>query len=101
MTLVKICGITNLEDALDAIEAGADLLGFNFYRPSPRYIEPGAAAEIIQELPASVVTVGVFVNEPHELIEVAATRAGVSVLQLHGDESPEYCQALRSSGRHL
>ena len=101
MTLVKICGITNLEDALSAVEADADLLGFNFYRPSPRYIEPAAAAAIIQGLPQSVVTAGVFVNEALDTIEEVAARSGVSVLQLHGDESPEYCQALRSSGRHV
>jgi phosphoribosylanthranilate isomerase len=101
MTLVKICGITNLEDGLAAVEAGADLVGFNFHRPSPRYIEPAAAAAIIEHLPESVVSVGVFVNESLEQLEQTASNARVSVLQLHGDESPEYCRQLRASGRHI
>jgi phosphoribosylanthranilate isomerase len=95
MTLVKICGITNLDDALGAIDAGADLLGFNFYRHSPRYIHPEQARAIIDQLPHNVATVGVFVNEKREEIEQIATTSGVSVLQLHGNESREYCQALQ------
>jgi len=95
MTLVKICGITNLQDALMAVEAGADALGFNFYRPSPRYVEPAVAREIIEELPHEVLKVGVFVNEetPESLLEIARA-VGIKALQLHGDESPEYCAAL-------
>lgn len=93
--LVKICGITNLEDALMAVDAGADMLGFNFYRSSSRYIEPEAARKIIDQLPLRVLTVGVFGNETPELVEQVASEAGVSVLQLHGDESPEYCWALK------
>jgi phosphoribosylanthranilate isomerase len=99
MTLVKICGITNLDDALAAIEAGADALGFNFYPRSPRYVTPETARAIIERVPASVLTVGVFVNEELDRIEQTATAAGVSALQLHGDESPEYCKAL--AGRFL
>ena len=96
MALVKICGITNLADALSAVEAGADMLGFNFYRPSPRYIGPKDAREIIDQLPATVLTVGVFVNEPWpDSVEQIANDAGVAALQLHGDESPEYCTALK------
>lgn len=93
--LIKICGITNLEDALTALDAGAGALGFNFWRHSARYIEPTDARLIIDQLPASVLTVGVFVNEesPHVLRQVAR-QAGVAALQLHGDESPEYCEAL-------
>ena len=91
MTLVKICGITNLEDALTAVEAGADALGFNFYRPSPRYISPDAAEEIIRRLPDELLKVGVFVNEsPETVLEIAQT-TGITALQLHGDESPAYC----------
>jgi phosphoribosylanthranilate isomerase len=95
MTLVKICGITNLEDALAAVAAGADQLGFNFYRPSPRYIAPQDAREVIDQLPETVFKVGVFVNEESpETVRKIAKEAGIEALQLHGDESPEYCRAL-------
>ena len=95
MTLVKICGITNLDDALAAIAAGADALGFNFYRPSPRYISPRSAREIIEQLPASVLTVGVFVNEESpEAVMSIANEASIKAAQLHGDESPVYCREL-------
>lgn len=99
MTLVKICGITNLADALAAIEAGADALGFNFYPRSPRYLKPETARAIIAQVPASVLTVGVFVDEELGAIVETAAAAGVSALQLHGNESPEYCKAL--AGRYL
>ena len=93
--LVKICGITNLEDALLAVDAGAGALGFNFWRPSRRFIEPADARVIIDQLPANVLTVGVFVNEASpEIVQKTATQAGVAAMQLHGDESPEYCAAL-------
>lgn len=93
--LIKICGITNLEDALMAVVAGAGALGFNFWPRSRRYIEPTEARIIIDQLPANVLTVGVFVDEasPHKLLQLAR-QAGVAALQLHGDESPEYCAAL-------
>lgn len=92
MTFVKICGITNLEDALAAVDAGADALGFNFYKPSPRYIAPDAAREIINRLPTTILTVGVFVNEQSpQSVEKTARRASVTAVQLHGDESPDYC----------
>ncbi len=94
MTLVKICGITNLDDALAAVDAGADALGFNFYKPSPRYITPQVAREIIEQLPNSTLTVGVFVNEELEDVRKIAKEAGLRALQLHGDESPEYCRHL-------
>jgi phosphoribosylanthranilate isomerase len=96
MVKVKVCGITNLEDALAALAAGADALGFNFYRRSPRYIAPGEARRIISELPpAAVLCVGVFVNEdsPAALARMAA-EASVAAVQLHGDETPAYCAAL-------
>jgi phosphoribosylanthranilate isomerase len=95
MTFIKICGITSLADALAAVEAGADALGFNFYRPSPRYIEARAAREIIEQLPPEILTVGVFVNEPTpESVRKIVQEAGVAAIQLHGDESPEFCRAL-------
>ena len=98
MTLVKICGITNLNDALAAIAAGADALGFNFYKPSPRYITPQSAREIIEQIPDSVLTVGVFVNEesPQAVMDIA-NEAGIKALQLHGDESPDYCRNLAAN----
>src|SRR5260370_852238 len=103
MTLIKICGITNLEDARAAIEAGADMLGFNFYRPSPRFIEPSHAREIIEELefelqnsPKVAMMVGVFVNEgsPEALVRIAE-ESGIYAAQLHGDESAEYCRTVK------
>lgn len=96
MTRVKVCGITNLEDALAAIEAGADMLGFNFYARSPRHLTPAEARKIIERLPGGIFCVGVFVNEatPAE-VERIAREAGLGAVQLHGDETPEYCQNLR------
>jgi len=94
MTLIKICGITNVDDALAAVAAGADALGFNFYKPSPRYVTPQTAREIVAKLPVSVLTVGVFVNEESQSVRNIANEANVAALQLHGDESPEYCREL-------
>jgi phosphoribosylanthranilate isomerase len=95
MTLVKICGITQLADARAALAAGANALGFNFHPRSPRYITPEAAREIIAQLPARVLTVGVFVNEPEPVaLQRKATTAGVAAVQLHGDESADFCAAL-------
>ncbi|HEY7785144.1 MAG TPA: phosphoribosylanthranilate isomerase, partial [Pyrinomonadaceae bacterium] len=88
MTFIKICGITNLEDALLALDAGADALGFNFYVPSPRYIAPDAAQRIIEKLPATILTVGVFVNEKSpESVASVADEIGLGAVQLHGDET--------------
>jgi len=99
MVRVKICGITNLEDALAAVEAGADALGFNFWRGSKRFIAPEEARDIVGRLPAPVLAVGVFVNEELEEVERAAELSGVGALQLHGDETPDYCRRL--GGRHV
>jgi len=92
VTKIKICGIMNVEDALAAVEAGAELLGFNFYRRSPRYVGPSAARRIVETLPEGVLSVGVFVNEPgpEEVCRLAA-EAGVGAVQLHGSETAEYC----------
>ena len=95
MTKIKICGITNLEDARAAADFGADALGFVFFRDSPRAITPEKASEIIARLPAFITTVGVFVNEPREKIQETAKAAGIDVIQLHGDESPESCRLSR------
>jgi phosphoribosylanthranilate isomerase len=95
MTLVKICGITNLEDALAAVEAGADLLGFNFYAKSPRHVSPQEARLIAEELPEGVARVGVFVNESEpRAVARAVEESGVGAAQLHGDETPEFCARL-------
>ncbi|HKQ99097.1 MAG TPA: phosphoribosylanthranilate isomerase [Pyrinomonadaceae bacterium] len=97
---VKICGITNLEDALASVEAGADALGFNFYARSPRFIAPADARCIIERLPSKVMTVGVFVNEESpEEVERVADLAGLSAVQLHGDETPAYCRAIKGRFR--
>ena len=96
MTFVKICGITNLDDALAAVDAGADALGFNFYKPSPRYVTPQTAREMISQIPKGILTVGVFVNEPSpQSVKDLAAEAGVSAIQLHGDESPDFCREFK------
>lgn len=82
--MVKICGITNREDALVAVDAGASAIGFNFYRESPRYISHTGAAMIGEKLPATVWKVGVFVNESPEVIAKTMIEAGLDVAQLHG-----------------
>ena len=87
-TRVKICGITNWTDAKRAVDAGADLLGFNFYAKSPRYIAPAKARRIVRRLPKRVSSVGVFVNETEQTMLAVARSVGLDALQLHGDESP-------------
>ncbi|MGH7266442.1 MAG: phosphoribosylanthranilate isomerase [Candidatus Rokuibacteriota bacterium] len=86
---VKICGITNRDDALLAVDAGADALGFIFVEGTPRYVTPQAAAEIIRELPPFVTPVGVFWDHPGGHVKAVAEACGLRVLQFHGDESPD------------
>ena len=88
---VKICGITNIDDAMAAVEFGADALGFVFFQGSPRYISPDAAAGIIRKLPSFAMTIGVFVDEKPSQIEKTIASTGIDVIQLHGDEPPEMC----------
>ena len=92
---VKICGITNLEDALAAVRAGADELGFNFYEKSPRYIPPVDARKIIKRLPKATIMIGVFVNETLDRILQVAEQVGLDAIQLHGNESHEFVSQLR------
>lgn len=94
MVRVKICGITNLKDALMAVEAGADALGFVLFQGSQRYISPADTAAIISSLPPFVQTVGLFVNEDLALVNQIADQCRLDLVQLHGEESPEYCAAV-------
>src|SRR5512138_3845355 len=95
MIRVKICGITNLDDALAAVDAGADALGFVFYEKSPRNVNPMQASAIIAKLPPFVQTVGLFVNEEAERVNWTADFCGLDLIQLHGDEEPDYCPEIR------
>ena len=91
---VKICGITNATDARVAVSTGADALGFIFYAHSPRFVEPNVAKHIISELPPFVLPIGVFVNESLSLVREIMEKCGLALAQLHGDETPAYCEAL-------
>ena len=88
---VKICGITTAADARLAADAGADALGFIFYRESARYVAPEIAAAVISELPPFVTPVGVFVNSTADEVNAIVRMTRVRAIQLHGDESPEFC----------
>lgn len=90
-TRIKICGITRMQDGRDAVEAGADALGFIFWRPSPRFIEPARAAPIVHAAGPFVSTVGVFVNPSREEVEATIALSGVSMLQFHGEEPASFC----------
>ena len=95
MVRVKICGITNLEDALSCFFSGAQALGFVFYKKSPRYIRPLAARNISRILPKKIKRVGVFVNESVPTVKKIAKLCNLDMLQFHGDESPEYCRKFK------
>ncbi|OLC90658.1 MAG: hypothetical protein AUH86_22515 [Acidobacteria bacterium 13_1_40CM_4_58_4] len=96
MTRVKICGITEFEDARDAALLGADAIGLNFYPKSPRYIDPSRASKILEKIPPFVTTVGVFVNHPDpQNLEDFALSLGLHAVQLHGNETPDYCSMIQ------
>ena len=102
MTWIKICGITNLEDALTTLDAGADALGFVFYEKSPRKIDPETARKIIAELPGTIGKVGVFVNQTEESVCAVADEAGLTAIQLHGDnEDPHVADLIAERRPHL
>jgi phosphoribosylanthranilate isomerase len=92
---VKICGITNLNDAMAAVDFGADALGFVFFEGSPRFISYDKAGAIIMRLPSFVTTVGVFVNQKTKEVEKIIDLTGIDVVQLHGNETPEMCNVSR------
>src|SRR5437868_13427354 len=89
---MKICGVTSLSDALAAVEAGADAVGFMFYERSPRNLSLVLAAQIIRELPPFVARVGVFVDPSEEFVRRAISECALDTLQFHGNESPDFCQ---------
>lgn len=91
-TRVKICGITNVKDALDVVEAGADAIGLVFYAPSPRAVTLAQAKEVVASIPAFVTVVGLFVNAEKSEIEKTITEVGIDLMQFHGDESPDFCR---------
>ena len=95
MVKVKICGITNLDDARSAVAAGCDALGFVFYRKSPRYISPKDVSGIIRKLPGKIVKVGVFVDEKAQRIKNIAKLCRLDFVQLHGRESVNFCKKLK------
>lgn len=99
MIKIKICGITNLEDALFAAECGADALGFVQYEKSPRYIEKKRAKEIIEKLPPFIKTVGVFVNSDLNGIFKAVSDCGFDLVQLHGDEDLTFCKEVKKKAK--
>jgi phosphoribosylanthranilate isomerase len=94
MVKVKICGITNRDDAQAAVAAGADALGFVMYKKSPRWVDPPVAQAIIAELPPFVLPIGVFVNEEAHTVRKLMDECGLALAQLHGDEDASYCQQL-------
>ncbi|MDD5156082.1 MAG: phosphoribosylanthranilate isomerase [Candidatus Omnitrophica bacterium] len=95
MVKVKICGITNLGDALMSVGSGCDALGFVFYKKSPRYISPKAASVIIRNLPKDTVKIGVFVDTPEKRIKNIARFCKLDILQFHGHESAQFCRKFK------
>ncbi len=95
MVRVKICGLTCVEEAVACAELGAEWIGLNFHRPSPRYVSADKAAAIVAALPPSASAAGVFVDRPPAEVAKAATGAGIGIIQLHGQEPEEDLVALR------
>lgn len=93
MTQIKICGITNAQDAINASRLNVDMLGFVFYKKSKRYVESKAAGEIVKKLPPSIKKVGVFVDEKPGRVRAIAEELSLDMLQFHGDETPKYCDS--------
>ena len=91
---IKICGITNPIDALQAVDAGADALGFVFYKKSPRHVSPNVVKSIVSNLPPFVLPVGVFVNEETKVVRDIMDECGLALAQIHGDETADYCESL-------
>jgi phosphoribosylanthranilate isomerase len=98
---IKICGITNLEDARACIKLGADMIGLNFYPQSPRYIQPKQAREILEAIPRGVRAVGIFVDPTATEVRSVAKVAGLECVQLHGDVLPETCRGLARKFRAI
>lgn len=92
MTRIKVCGITEERDAIEAVHLGVDAVGFVFWRRSPRFINPRDAGRIAAKLPPFITKVGVFVDEAADVVMDAVYAAGLTALQFHGDESPDYCK---------
>lgn len=95
MTRIKICGITNIQDAQMALEAGASALGFIFHKKSPRYVSPSKVRPIVEALPPFVTPVGVFVNGSEHAVRDICRLARISTVQFHGEESPGYCKRFK------
>src|SRR6478672_5471240 len=98
MLRIKICGLTTPQDALAAIELGADALGFNFFPGSKRYLQPKPAGEWIATLPNKVTRLAILVNPDWDRAKSIAEMPGIDALQLHGAESPEFCRQLNGAG---
>ncbi len=92
-TRIKICGITRQEDLACAVACGADAIGLVFYPPSPRYLDPARAAELVGRLPPFVTTVGLFVNAPADSVRAVLAKLPLQLLQFHGDEEEAYCSS--------
>ena len=97
MTKVKICGITNLGDALLSVKLGADAIGFNFYPQSPRYVRPEQIRVILDELPVNILTIGVFVDVDQDTVEAIVRATGLAAIQLHGSENAGFAKKLREN----